>query len=49
MGVFELSSGKDKSASAGRYNSIAFKKCAEQKDLFTENVKGDAFLSNVKE
>ncbi|MDR1528683.1 MAG: trans-2-enoyl-CoA reductase family protein [Puniceicoccales bacterium] len=50
IGVFfERPSEKDKPASAGWYNSIAFKKFAEQGGLLAENINGDAFSSNVKE
>ncbi|MDR1890628.1 MAG: trans-2-enoyl-CoA reductase family protein [Puniceicoccales bacterium] len=50
IGVFfERSSEKDKPASAGRYNSVAFKKFAEQRGLLAENVNGDAFSSDIKE
>jgi enoyl-[acyl-carrier protein] reductase/trans-2-enoyl-CoA reductase (NAD+) len=50
VGVFfERPSEKDKPASAGWYNSAAFKKFAEQAGLFAENVNGDAFSSPLKE
>ncbi|MDR2778859.1 MAG: trans-2-enoyl-CoA reductase family protein [Puniceicoccales bacterium] len=50
IGVFfERPSEKDKPASAGWYNSVAFKKFAEQSDLSAENINGDAFSSDVKE
>ncbi|MDR0742040.1 MAG: trans-2-enoyl-CoA reductase family protein [Puniceicoccales bacterium] len=50
IGVFfERPSEKDKPASAGWYNSIAFKKFAEQNGLLAENINGDAFSSDVKE
>ncbi|MDR0693190.1 MAG: trans-2-enoyl-CoA reductase family protein [Puniceicoccales bacterium] len=46
---FERPSEKDKPASAGWYNSVAFKKFAEQRGLLAENINGDAFSSEVKE
>jgi enoyl-[acyl-carrier protein] reductase/trans-2-enoyl-CoA reductase (NAD+) len=50
IGVFfERQRDADKPASAGWYNSIAFKKFATEAGLFAENVNGDAFSSTVKE
>ena len=50
IGVFfERQAEKDRPASAGWYNSIAFKKFAEQKGLIAENVNGDAFSNEVKQ
>lgn len=50
VGVFfERPSDGDKPASAGWYNSIAFKKYAERDGLTAENINGDAFSDGVKE
>ncbi|MDR1401759.1 MAG: trans-2-enoyl-CoA reductase family protein [Puniceicoccales bacterium] len=50
IGVFfERPADGDKPASAGWYNSVAFKKFAEQKGLCAENINGDAFSSDIKE
>ncbi|MDR2737748.1 MAG: trans-2-enoyl-CoA reductase family protein [Puniceicoccales bacterium] len=46
---FERRSEVDKPASAGWYNSMAFRKFANAAGLFAENVNGDAFSSAVKE
>jgi enoyl-[acyl-carrier protein] reductase/trans-2-enoyl-CoA reductase (NAD+) len=46
---FERRSEAGKPASAGWYNSIAFKKFADARGLFAENINGDAFSSAVKE
>jgi enoyl-[acyl-carrier protein] reductase/trans-2-enoyl-CoA reductase (NAD+) len=49
IGVFfERLSEKDKPASAGWYNSCAFRKFAETEGLIAENVNGDAFSAEVK-
>ncbi|MDR1413465.1 MAG: trans-2-enoyl-CoA reductase family protein [Puniceicoccales bacterium] len=50
LGIFfERPAEKDKPASAGWYNSLAFKKFAEQKGLAAENINGDAFSFDIKE
>lgn len=50
IGVFfERPSDRDKPASAGKYNSVAFEKFASQAGLVAENVNGDAFSSEIKE
>ncbi|MDR2435942.1 MAG: trans-2-enoyl-CoA reductase family protein [Puniceicoccales bacterium] len=50
VGVFfERPPGGDKPASAGWYNSIAFKKYAERDGLIAENINGDAFSDDIKE
>lgn len=50
IGVFfERPSEKGKPASAGWYNSHAFKKFAEADGLIAENINSDAFSSEIKE
>lgn len=50
VGVFfERQAAGDKTASAGWYNSIAFKQYAESAGLVAENVNGDAFSNDVKD
>ncbi|MDR1433003.1 MAG: trans-2-enoyl-CoA reductase family protein [Puniceicoccales bacterium] len=50
IGVFfERSAENGKPASAGWYNSVAFKKFAEGRELQAENVNGDAFSSEIKD
>lgn len=50
IGVFfERPSEKGKPASAGWYNSCAFKKFAAEDGLIAENINGDAFSSEIKE
>lgn len=50
IGVFfERPSEKGKPASAGWYNSHAFKKFAEADGLIAENINGDAFSPEIKE
>jgi enoyl-[acyl-carrier protein] reductase/trans-2-enoyl-CoA reductase (NAD+) len=50
IGVFfERLADKDKPASAGWYNSIAFKKFAKEKGFIAENINGDAFSDEIKE
>jgi enoyl-[acyl-carrier protein] reductase/trans-2-enoyl-CoA reductase (NAD+) len=49
IGVFfERPSDGDRPASAGWYNSIAFKRYAEKEGLVAENVNGDAFSDDIK-
>jgi enoyl-[acyl-carrier protein] reductase/trans-2-enoyl-CoA reductase (NAD+) len=50
IGVFfERPPERDKPASAGWYNSNAFKKFAEGRGLVAENINGDAFSQGIKE
>lgn len=49
VGVFfERPADGEKTASAGWYNSIAFKKFAEEEGLIAENINGDAFSDEIK-
>ncbi|MDR0680050.1 MAG: trans-2-enoyl-CoA reductase family protein [Puniceicoccales bacterium] len=50
IGVFfERPADVDRPASAGWYNSIAFKKYAEGGNFIAENINGDAFSDEIKE
>ncbi len=50
VGVFfERPSNGEKTASAGWYNSVAFKNYAESAGLIAENINGDAFSNEIKD
>ena len=50
LGIFfERPSAKDKPASAGWYNSVAFEKAAREADLYAKSINGDAFSTEIKE
>ncbi|MDE6432587.1 MAG: trans-2-enoyl-CoA reductase family protein [Opitutales bacterium] len=50
VGVFfERPASGDKTASAGWYNSVAFKQYAESAGLVAENINGDAFSTDIKD
>jgi len=49
LGVFfERPSIKDKPASAGWYNSVAFEKLAREEGLYAKSINGDAFSNEIK-
>ncbi|AEY66877.1 enoyl-ACP reductase FabV [Clostridium sp. BNL1100] len=46
---FERPSSKNKTASAGWYNSAAFEKIAQEEGLYAKSINGDAFSNEIKQ